>query len=73
MKLQVKTLDNVDAGSIEVSDTVFGLPSRPDILARMVRWQLAKRRLGEQQGGVHGFGEASRDAMSVDVRIHHVR
>jgi len=46
MKLSVKTLDNKDAGSIEVSDAVFGMPSRPDLIARMIRYQLAKRRAG---------------------------
>ncbi|HEX9461239.1 MAG TPA: 50S ribosomal protein L4 [Alphaproteobacteria bacterium] len=64
MKLSVKTLDNKDAGSIEVSDTVFGLPSRPDILARMVRWQLAKRRAGthdtKEIGEISGGGKKPR-------------
>jgi large subunit ribosomal protein L4 len=46
MKLNVVTLDNKAAGSIEVADAVFGAPSRPDILARVVDWQLAKRRAG---------------------------
>ncbi len=64
MKLSVKTLDNKDAGSIEVSDEVFGLPSRPDILARMVRWQLAKRRAGthdtKEIGEISGGGKKPR-------------
>src|SRR5579872_6608168 len=46
MQLQVKDLDNQEVGSIELSDDVFGLPIRRDILARMVNWQLAKRRAG---------------------------
>jgi large subunit ribosomal protein L4 len=46
MKLNVVTLENKAAGSIEVADAVFGAPSRPDILARVVDWQLAKRRAG---------------------------
>ncbi len=46
MKLAVKTLDNGSAGDIEVADEVFGVPVRKDILARMVNWQLAKRRAG---------------------------
>ena len=46
MKLAVKTLDNTEAGDIELADDVFGLPIRRDILARMVHWQLAKRRAG---------------------------
>ena len=46
MKLAVKTLDNTEAGDIELAEEVFGLPIRRDILARMVHWQLAKRRAG---------------------------
>lgn len=47
MKLDVITLDNGTAGSVDVSDAVFGLEEiRNDILARVVNWQLAKRRAG---------------------------
>ena len=46
MKLQVKTLANADAGEINVADEVFGIAPRADILARVVRWQLAKRQAG---------------------------
>jgi large subunit ribosomal protein L4 len=46
MKTAVKTLDNKNAGDIELADEIFGLPVRRDILARMVNWQLAKRRAG---------------------------
>jgi large subunit ribosomal protein L4 len=46
MKLSVKNLDNEDVGEIELSEDVFGLAVRPDILARMVNYQLAKRRAG---------------------------
>lgn len=46
MKAEVVTLDNVKIGSVELSDEIFGLPLRPDILARVVRWQLARRRAG---------------------------
>lgn len=46
MKLDVITLDNGTAGSIELKDEVFAGPVRKDVLARMVRWQLAKRRQG---------------------------
>ncbi len=46
MKLAVKNLDNKSVGDIEVADEVFGAPVRQDILARMVQWQLAKRRAG---------------------------
>jgi large subunit ribosomal protein L4 len=46
MKLAVKSLDNKEVGDIELADEVFGLPMRKDILARVVLWQLAKRRAG---------------------------
>ena len=42
----VRNLDNQEVGDIELDDTVFGLPVRRDILARVVNWQLAKRRAG---------------------------
>ena len=46
MKLTVKSLDNTEVGDIDLADDVFGLPVRSDILARVVNWQLAKRRAG---------------------------
>lgn len=46
MKAVVKNLDNKEVGSIELMDGVFALEPRRDILARMVNWQLAKRRAG---------------------------
>jgi large subunit ribosomal protein L4 len=46
MKLTVRSLDNEELGDIELAEDVFGLPVRRDILARVVNWQLAKRRAG---------------------------
>lgn len=46
MDLKVTTLDGKDAGSVKVSDEIFGLEPRADLLHRVVRWQLAKRRAG---------------------------
>jgi large subunit ribosomal protein L4 len=46
MKLSVMDLDNQSVGSIDLAEEIFGLPVRRDILARMVNWQLAKRRAG---------------------------
>lgn len=46
MKSKVITLENKAAGEIELADEVFGAPMRKDILARMVNYQLAKRRVG---------------------------
>jgi len=46
MKLTVRNHENQEVGDIELADEVFGLPIRRDILARVVNWQLAKRRAG---------------------------
>jgi large subunit ribosomal protein L4 len=46
MQADITTLDAKKAGTVELSDAVFGLEPRADILARMVRYQLAKRRSG---------------------------
>jgi len=46
MKLDVTTLDGAGAGSVDLNEEIFGLEPRADLLQRMVRWQLAKRRAG---------------------------
>ncbi len=46
MEMKVMSLDGKSAGSISLSDTIFGLEPRPDLLQRCVTWQLAKRRAG---------------------------
>ena len=46
MKIDVTSFDGQAAGSIELSDDIFGLEPRTDLIARMIRWQLAKRRAG---------------------------
>ena len=46
MKIDVLSLDGQSAGSIELNDEIFGLEPRMDLIHRMVRWQLAKRRAG---------------------------
>jgi len=46
MKADVVSLDNKKLGEVDLADEIFGLPARPDILARVVNWQLAKRRTG---------------------------
>ena len=46
MKIDVTSLDGSQAGSIELSDEIFGLEPRQDLIARMVRYQLAKRQAG---------------------------
>lgn len=57
MKCAVTTLENKNAGEIELADEVFGVPLRRDILVRAVNWQLAKRRAGNHK--VKGRSEVS--------------
>ena len=49
MKFDITSIDGSAAGSLELSDAVFGLEPRADLIARMVRWQLAKRQRGTHQ------------------------
>ena len=61
MKLDVINLDKTAVGSIEVSDSVFGVNVREDIVARVIQWQLDKRRAGTHKtkdiGEVSGSGK----------------
>jgi len=49
MDLAIKTLEGKDAGTISLSEEIFGLEPREDIIARMVRYQLAKKQQGTHQ------------------------
>jgi large subunit ribosomal protein L4 len=57
MKVSVITLDNAPAGEIDLPDALFAAEPRVDIMARVVHWQLAKRRAGTHK--VKGMGEVS--------------
>lgn len=46
MEIEVLSLDGKKAGSVELSDAIFGLEPRADLLHRCVNWQLNKRRAG---------------------------
>ena len=46
MKADVTTLEAKKAGTVELADAIFGLDPRPDLLHRMVRYQLLKRMAG---------------------------
>ena len=46
MKLDVTTFEGGAAGSVELSDEIFGLVPRQDLIQRYVLWQLAKRQAG---------------------------
>src|ERR1700730_12451215 len=46
MELKVTTLDGKEAGSVTLSETIFGLQPRADLIHRCVNWQLPKRQAG---------------------------
>ena len=46
LKIKALNLSNKPGKDVELSEKVFGVVPRADIMARVVRWQLAKRRLG---------------------------
>lgn len=57
MQIEIKTLDGAAAGSAELPETLFGAQVRPDIIARVMQWQLMKRRAGTHR--TKGMGEVS--------------
>ncbi|MDR1027767.1 MAG: 50S ribosomal protein L4, partial [Rickettsiales bacterium] len=46
MKLDIINLEGKASGNIELSDAIFGVKPRGDILQRVVHWQLANARQG---------------------------
>ena len=46
MEVKVTTLDGTAAGSVTLSDAIFGLTPRTDLIQRCIKWQLAKRQRG---------------------------
>jgi large subunit ribosomal protein L4 len=46
MELKMISLDGKQAGSVTLSDSIFGLEPRADLIQRCVNWQLNKRRAG---------------------------
>ena len=57
MQIDITTLDQATAGSADLPDAFFGAKPRADIMARVVHWQLAKRRSGNHK--IKGMGEVS--------------
>src|SRR5919109_2126735 len=49
MDITITTLAGKDAGKVKLSEEIFGLEPREDILQRVVRWQLAKKQQGTHQ------------------------
>ena len=46
MKIKSLSLSNKSGKDITLNQKIFGIEPREDIIARVIRWQLAKRRLG---------------------------
>lgn len=63
MQVQVKNLAAEEVGSVELPDSIFGVEVRPDILHRVVIWQLAKRRAGTHK--VKTRGEVARTGAKI--------
>ena len=57
MQIEMKTLDGAAAGHTELPDELFGVSPRRDIIARVVQWQLMKRRAGTHK--VKGVSDVS--------------
>src|ERR1700760_1406250 len=57
MQVDIITLENATAGSTELPDEIFGVAPRRDIMARVVHWQLSRRRAGTHKA--KGMAEVS--------------
>lgn len=61
MKIAVKNLQNKEVGQIDLSDTVFGIEERRDVMHLAVKYQLNKRRAGthdvKEIGEISGTGK----------------
>ena len=55
MQIEIRTLANSSAGTTELPDEIFAATPRADIMARVVHWQLARRRAGTHK--TKGMGE----------------
>ena len=49
MKIDITSIDGASSGSLELNEAIFGLEPRADLIARMVRYQLAKRQSGDHK------------------------
>ena len=57
MKIEVNSLDNKKIKDIDLDKHIFGLELKEEIIYRMVRYQLAKRRSGNHK--TKGISEIS--------------
>jgi large subunit ribosomal protein L4 len=57
MQVEITTLDRGSVGNAELPDDIFAVKPRADIMARVVHWQMSKRRSGTHK--VKGMAEVS--------------
>jgi large subunit ribosomal protein L4 len=61
MELKITSLDGKESGSVTLSDAIFGLEPRTDLIHRCVVWQLAKRQSGthavKNRADIHRTGK----------------
>ena len=49
MKADISSIEGKKVGTIDLSDNIYGLKPRSDILHRVVKWQLSRRRQGSRK------------------------
>ena len=57
MQVEITTLNRGSVGNAELPDDIFAVKPRADIMARVVHWQMSKRRSGTHK--VKGMAEVS--------------
>jgi large subunit ribosomal protein L4 len=57
VQVSITNFDSGELGTTELPDEIFGATPRADIMARVVHWQLSRRRAGTHK--VKGMGEVS--------------
>ncbi len=73
MKAELFSLESGDAGSVDLADDVFDVEVRPDILHRVVLWQLAKRQAGTHKAKTRGEVSYSKRKMVSQKRSGRAR
>jgi large subunit ribosomal protein L4 len=63
MELSITTLEGGSAGSVTVSDDIFGLEPRRDLIQRCINWQLSRRQAGTHK--TKGRSEINRTTKKV--------
>lgn len=63
MDLKITNMEGSEAGTLQVSDAIFGLEPRQDILQRCVVWQLSRRQAGTHK--VKGRSEIHRTGKKI--------